>query len=182
MRQLILAFLFVSSLILLSDATAKTYAQSSTPPTESRTAVNDGKAPAKEKLDYSYKILLDSYNKYLDNVFKTIGFLIVIIGWLITSDKSRLFFQENKWARATFLLVIVIMWLVHASSLFDNYVEGSKIMTSIEKLNYIESYYFDRYRPKLYKTIGSLVLDSALFALLFTIIYRLDSGNEKTAT
>ena len=172
--------LIFSMFSLISPFSSQVYAQPRQNVSEA--LVVDGKATKKEELEYSYKILLDSYNKYLDNVFKTIGFLIVMIGWLITSENSRLFFQENKLARNIFLGVISVMWLIHALSLIDNYREGTRIMDLIEKLDYIKIEYFDRYRPKLYKTIGSLILDSALFVLLFAIVYRFCDASKKTKT
>lgn len=73
MKRLILSFCCLTSLSLVIPAGA--YAQPSNLTSASQSEAYDKKAGPKEKLDYSYKILLDSYNKYLDNVFKTIGFL-----------------------------------------------------------------------------------------------------------
>ncbi|HEV2883462.1 MAG TPA: hypothetical protein VGW36_01315 [Pyrinomonadaceae bacterium] len=182
MSKLILPALCLVFLGLWDSGVAPLYAQSPIPESGTQSAVGDKKADRKELLDYSYKILLDSYNKYLDNVFKTIGFLLLTIGWLITSDKSRMFFQEDRRARIIFLVGIVLMWLVNAASLFDNYFEGTRIIESIEKIDYMDPVLFDRYKPKLYKTIGSLVLVSCLFALLFLIIYRLKPNVEKPVT
>ncbi|HKC62530.1 MAG TPA: hypothetical protein VKB86_02780 [Pyrinomonadaceae bacterium] len=54
--------------------------------------------PRKDANDVVFKALEDNYARYFDNIFKTTGFIIIAIGWILTSDKSREFLERHNLA------------------------------------------------------------------------------------
>lgn len=131
----------------------------------------DFTAPKKEKFETGYKSLVDNYKIYLDNVSKSIASLSLILGWLVVSLASRQFFQNNSFARWFFIFILFVLFLLYALALYDNYKEGNRIVVYLEKLQYIESETYDRYKPKSYKTISSILLTLLLGILVVVFIW-----------
>jgi hypothetical protein len=66
---------------------------------ESDAQTSDRQASRRERADITYKILLDSYNKYLDDVFKTAGLLFSLL------DGSSLRTRAGSFCKNTTLSV-----------------------------------------------------------------------------
>jgi hypothetical protein len=43
-----------------------------------------------------YDALKDEYKSYVEDVVKSLGFLIIAIGWIVTSESARLFLASPK--------------------------------------------------------------------------------------
>jgi hypothetical protein len=132
-------------------------------------------AKPKDKADFVYKVLLDSYNKYLDDVFKTAGLGLLVIGWLFTSDKTRQFLQENRNIRITVLIIVVLLSMVHLYSLYQDYVETNGLWDLLKEIGYMPPEYFMRYRITYDKIIGSMLISFVGFVVAFVSIYSLKS-------
>ena len=52
-----------------------------------------------KKFNFAYGSLKDVHKGYVTDVMKALAFLILCIGWFITSDKSRNFFKKNRIVR-----------------------------------------------------------------------------------
>ena len=61
--------------------------------------------------------------------------------------------------------------MLYVLALYDNYQEGNKIVAYLEKLRYIESDTYDRYKPKRYKTISSILLTLTLGVLVMAFVW-----------
>jgi len=128
-------------------------------------------APKKEKFEVGYKSLVDNYKIYLDNVSKSITSLSLILGWLVISPASRQFFQSNLFARWFFTIILFSLFVLYVIALYDNYREGNRIVAYLEGLKYIESKTYDRYKPKPYKSTGSILLILMLALLVVVFIW-----------
>ena len=168
MKQLLVSLLCVAFLFVIINQSKigmfYAHAQNQSAP------IND-RPSAKDKADIAYKILVDSYNKYLDDVFKTVGLLLLTLGWILTSDKARQFLQENTNVRRALLVIVIIMAAVHARSLYGDYDETNKQLALLEQLNYFPSDYFERYRITLEKLAGSVTISVLGSIALFVSIY-----------
>jgi hypothetical protein len=178
MRQLLVLLFCVASFFVIINqsnvATFYAHAQNPNVPTSDQ-------AQAKEKADVAYKILVDSYNKYLDDVFKTAGLVLLTLGWVLTSDKARQFLQENRNVRKAVLVIVIIMAIVHAASLYGDYRETNRQLDLLNKINYMPSDYFERYRITFEKIAGSLIISFLGYAALFISIYSLSGKNNDSA-
>jgi hypothetical protein len=125
----------------------------------------------KDKFDAGYKTLVDNYKIYLDNVAKSIASLSLILGWLVVSEGSRIFFRTHPRARLFFAVILFALFVFYALAPYDNYKEGNRIVDYLEQLKYIEADTYDRYKPKAYKTAGSILLTFTLGVLVIVFIW-----------
>jgi uncharacterized membrane protein YwzB len=178
MRQtLVLLFCAASLFVITNQSNMSTFCAHA----HNQTSPISDQAPPKEKADIAYKILVDSYNKYLDDVFKTAGLFHLTLGWIFTSDKARQFLQENKRVRKAVLVIVIIMAIVHASSLYGDYLETNKQLNLLNEINYMPSAYFERYRITNGKLVGSLLISVLGFGAMFISIYSLGDKSKDSA-
>ena len=133
----------------------------------------------KDKFDLMYESLKDTFKGYVDNVVKTWASTIIVIGWILTSDKSRDFLVQQRAAYLWLLVAIVVITILHAGVCINYYFRSqTKIDLLIEdftnrKPPFIEEDYYTGYKitPKI---IGTNLLASLfLFAVLFIMIFSL---------
>lgn len=178
MRQrLILLFCGAYLFVIANQFTVGTFSVQA----QSESSPVNNQAQPKEKADIAYKILLDSYNKYLDNVFKTAGLFLLALGWIVTSDKARQFLQENRHVRIAVFFIAMILAMVHASSLYGDSVETNNQLKLLNEINYIPSAYFERYRITTAKLVGSLLISFLGFAAMLVSIYSLGDKSKDSA-
>ena len=63
----------------------------------------------KEKFESAYEALADIYTRYLEDVMKTIVFILIAIGWVLNSEKRREAIARNKVAYYSSLRVTVFL-------------------------------------------------------------------------
>lgn len=137
--------------------------------------VDNNAASPKDRFEFAYNSLKDNYNKYLDDIYKTIGTLIVGIGIIATSGGARDFLQHNLFVRSTILIALPILTACNVWYLIDHRIESIRIAYLLEKVDYLGPEYFKRYlvtRHLLLRTVASII---ALYGLLFVSIFALRS-------
>ena len=65
--------------------------------------------PSEQKFQLLYDSLRDLSKDFANDVLKTIGSLLLVIGWLMVSERSREFLRRNFTAWRTALVVIPVL-------------------------------------------------------------------------
>ena len=124
----------------------------------------------KDANDVVFKALEDNYARYFDNIFKTTGFIVIAIGWILTSDKSREFLEKNSLAYWVSLGGTFLIACGHAVALGYGYISSIKLIQQLREIGYIDCRYFKHYQISYIQICGSILSDSILFAALLTIL------------
>lgn len=126
-----------------------------------------------EKFSLLYESLKGIQSDYYTDVMKTLAFLIIGIGWFITSDKSRDFFRKTKVARVSSLIAVVVLGIIHIRASIDTYHLSQKKISLLSSLNYLGPDYYCHYEITTSQLVMNLLQNIALFAVLIVILYSL---------
>lgn len=108
---------------------------------------------------------------YGNDVLKTIGSLLLAIGWLMMSEASRKFLRDNRQVRGTALVVVPLMAVSNAVWLINRFVVSEGKVRLLRELNYVSEAYYTGDRITLIQLSTDLTLHLALFAVLFAFVY-----------
>ena len=108
--------------------------------------------------------LKHNHATYLANVWATMGFLILAIGWIISSEKAREFFSNSNSSRRVCLNSIAILMVFHSIILFDMVYESERVLSNIDIPG---AQYFV---ISMNHAISSVIVDGVFFVLLWTLI------------
>jgi hypothetical protein len=115
----------------------------------------DDFAVRREKFNALYTSYARAYERFLENGFKTSTVLLVILGWLLSSESARKFFTEHTPA----LWVSMVLIGLGALSLFATFHRLSRLSASLrarlDALSFIESDFCDQHRipPLIYWSV-----------------------------
>ena len=132
-------------------------------------------ADNKEKFDMIYTSMTHLSKEYVDDVMKTIAFLLLAIGWIVTSDRSRAFLSTEN-VNLTALIAIVFIALTHVLLSIGAFRTSQVKMRLLEDLDYVSREYYAGDRVTGLLLIANLALHLALFATLFALILTLQIG------
>ena len=100
-------------------------------------------ATVADKFTLVHNSLLQRTLEYFKNIMAATGFLLLAIGWLLTSKEARSFLAEHRRARN---LMLVAIWTVAALDLASQ-AEALRISDArlrlLERLAYIDRVYFE---------------------------------------
>src|SRR6476660_1348364 len=135
--KLIRGFCLVSLFAFCAAAVA---AQSAAP------SPADDRATTKAKFELGIEMFRGYRGDLQDRLEKSVGLLIIVVGWLITSETARKSLSSNPflwWGSFAILTALLIMyWLT-----ISNFVTHCRdIQKAIDDLHYMESQYLTRYR------------------------------------
>ena len=136
-------------------------------------STNDRVAPQKAKFDLVYTSFKQIYDDYNVDVMKALAFLIIGIGWFVTSNKSREFYRKNRAVRIWTVVAAVALYLIHAWACISTYLLSQEKMSLLSALNYVETEYFASYRITAASLVLNLVLIAVLFGVLIVILLSL---------
>ena len=106
----------------------------------------DEQATSKVRFELGLEMLRGYRADLQDRLEKSIGLLIIVIGWLITSETARKSLASNSplwWGSVAVLTALMVMYCLTIS----NYVGHFRyIQSTIEGLDYMDSQYLTRYR------------------------------------
>ncbi len=104
----------------------------------------------KERFDRLSNSLADLSDEYANDTMKTISFLLLAMGWLITSEKSRAYLGGNRLARQAALTAIPALAMMHALTAAQTYFASQNTMEALRNLGYLERPYYSarRNHPK----------------------------------
>lgn len=132
----------------------------------------------KDKFNLLYASLVDTFKGYVDNVMKTLASIVIAIGWILTSGASRDFLAMQRLPYILSLVAIVVISIIHTSVSFGFYAQSQTKFILISGLrssgsSYVEPEYYLSYKITLPLVVANLVMNLALFAVLFMMIFAL---------
>lgn len=147
------------------------------PSSQSR-SINDQSVLKEQKFDLLHSSSKDIYNDYNVDVMKSLAFLIIAIGWFVTSNKSREFFRKSKTARLSALITAVVIGFVHIWSSISSYLLSQEKMSLLSTLNYLDPKYYRNYEI----TAMGLALNSLMIIALFGVLIVILCSLKETAS
>lgn len=71
-----------------------------------------GDMTQKEFFLFLFEILKKLNASYVGNTMATLGFILLAIGWIVTSDKARIFLSSSKIVKFGSIGVIIVIALI----------------------------------------------------------------------
>lgn len=134
----------------------------------------------KEKFSLVYESLKDIYSDYETDAMKTLAFLIICIGWLINSDKTRDFIQKNRSIKVSAIAVLAVTWLIHINASSRAYVASQNRISMLSNLNYLDLKFFQNYEITIEHLLSNLMQNTVLFALPVFLLLLMKVSNSKS--
>ena len=126
-----------------------------------------------KEFDMLYQSLKEIHADYYSDVMKTLAFLIIALGWFITSNKSREFFRKNRVARISSILAVAIICVIHVRFCILTYSSSQKLLSLLDGMNYIDTGRYSSYAIDIPQLATNLVQNVALFGVLIVILCTL---------
>jgi hypothetical protein len=133
----------------------------------------------KDKFDLLYESLKDEFKGYIDFLMKTWTFIIITMGWILTSQQSREFLAKQRAAYWWLLATILVIYILHVGVCNSYYRRSqNKFNLLIREFSasdspYIEKEYYISYKITPLLVWTNLLLSLFLFAVLFMIVLSL---------
>jgi hypothetical protein len=135
-------------------------------------------ASAREKFGLLHGSLKEIYGDFVADVMKTLAFLILGIGWFVTSDKSREFFRRTIYIRLASIIALVILAVIHANACLTIYALSQRIMALLGDLNYLGREYYESYEITGWLAGTNLIQNLILFIVLITILFFMKNKSQ----
>lgn len=106
----------------------------------------DDKASKKEKFNLSLEMLKGYHDGLESRVEKSTALLMIVLGWLLTSDTARKSLANNEilfWGGIITLTILIIMYCLNVYHFLRQF---RKIEEKVNKLDYIDQEYLVRYK------------------------------------
>ncbi len=133
----------------------------------------------KEKHDFIYDSFKDIYSSYGIDVMKSLAFLVLCIGWFITSDKSRDFYKKNRVVRMSSIIALIVLGIIHITSQFSSYLYSKEKLEELSELRYLDLKYYENYEITFGQLIASVAQNSVLFVVLILILFSMKEATKK---
>ena len=121
----------------------------------------------KEQFAVLYASYARVYERFLENGFKTSTVLLVVLGWLLTSDKARDYLSQHSWA-VGMCAALVVTGAVSLCAAFHRLYRLSQLLRKrLDALSFVEAQYYEQHHiPAL---IYLSVIGQNLFACLLIL-------------
>ena len=126
---------------------------------------------ADKKFDLLYETLKDIIKTYYENVMRTIAFILLAIGWILTSKDTQTLLHKDERLIYLGLTAIVITGLIHGYSSHYFYQHSQKKAQQLKELDFVSSNYYEQYQIKFSVFMGNLILNLSLLTVLFVMVY-----------
>jgi len=126
-------------------------------------------------MDISEKLLealITNREAYLHNFWATLGFLILAIGWFLTSKEPRNFLNAHDKIKLSCSISVGLLFIIHVLVLFNTYRLSGKLVSEINSLpakNHINAL-VDFYDVPGYWVFVDGLINAILVALLIVIL------------
>ena len=130
----------------------------------------------KEHFELVHRALVDLSDRYVGDVMKTIAFLLLATGWILTSDRSREFLRRNRGARRTALITVPGIAILHVWLSIQTFEISTQKMQLLEEIGYFQKQYYAGDGVTLDVLVADLALTTFLFTTLFFLIRALRAG------
>jgi hypothetical protein len=104
---------------------------------------------------------------------KILAFLVLCIGWFITSDKSRDFYKKNRTVRISSIIALIVLGIIHITSQFSSYLYSKEKLADLSELRYLDLKYYENYEITFGQLIANAAQNLVLFVVLILIIFSM---------
>jgi len=118
-----------------------------------------------------FEALKDYQSKALSSGYKTLGFMVAALGWVMTSEETRKFLQSNQMIRHASVAFLILGCVAYALMSYRMYSLSRLVAQRLAVLDYASSDVYDHYRIKPTVPIVYTVLHS-LISLVLVIAIR----------
>jgi len=130
-----------------------------------------------ETFKFLFEIFKDQNKSYFQNVMGTLGFVLLAIGWVVTSEKSRSFLASSALVKFGAITVVGVIALIHSTISIGAYYVSAQKFNQLVALKFTEVQYYEMYKLNGWHVKLNLLMNLAVFGLLMLLIF-----NSKTAT
>ena len=117
-----------------------------------------------------FGLLKDYYNLMVDNSLRHAAVEVLILGWMITSESARNFWQSHR-AVSWFACTVTLLYATFQSAwMWKNYVRSRIAYMQLCKLGYMPSEYFGPRRIPLFMLISFIAAHWGVAILISSII------------
>ncbi|MCH7475962.1 MAG: hypothetical protein IIA27_15025 [Gemmatimonadetes bacterium] len=127
----------------------------------------------REQFDRLSSSLARLSDDYVNDTMKTISFLLLIMGWFITSERSREYLRANRPARSATLTAIPAVALMHAFLTHRFYAGSQAKVRALERLSYLGPDFYADDAVTLALLTANVAIHLILFGTLFVLVWAL---------
>ena len=96
-----------------------------------------------------FKTLLEALKGYqassLDSGYKTLGFMVIALGWLITSEAARTFLKANWYIKFAALVFLGLSVIGYGFMAYRVYSLSRSVLAKLERLGYATREVYEHY-------------------------------------
>ena len=133
-------------------------------------------ATDKERFDQCIAMLKAYYDALEGRLGTTVGFFVVIAGWLITSDSARKAIAGNRSLLVLAIVCLLLMMLFFAMNVLRWVKRWREIRATLDNLGYMEPRFYARYDLPNWAPISYItpvvVLGGCIILLMLFIAVR----------
>ena len=127
----------------------------------------------KEKaFDVSLDALKDNAEQYSDNVINTVSFLLVGIGWVLTSKETRTLIGSTRWVQVLLLIALTLITTTHIIVLCARKYASAYLLSRLGEINMIPFEYYKYYQITSFQLATSLIVDVSIAIFLWVMLYK----------
>ena len=117
-------------------------------------------ASAKDKFDVLYKTLADYSDRFVGRFLSTLGFQLVVLGWLLTSESARNFFHSSRPGTIGTVAFAFMMGLSFPPSIGRVWKTHLRAAERLDKLGYMEKSFYELHvLPDWYPVLAIAIVE-----------------------
>jgi hypothetical protein len=129
-------------------------------------------ASDKDKFDILHKSLMQYYVGIIDFEFKHATFLVLGLGWLITSESAREFIKGHFLVRTFSLLTILTLTVLHGLWISKYYGKSRNTFRLMTELSFVPKSYYDGIRIPQYMKLSFIAIHLIVSLMICIIILQ----------
>ncbi len=128
----------------------------------------------KERFNALYSSYARAYERFVENAYKTTTLMLVILGWLLSSDTARRFLHEERAVLAVCILLIGVAAVSIWATFRRLTALSASLRMKLDELAYMDSESYDQHRivaPMVVAVIGQNILLCLLIEVLLLRLF-----------
>jgi hypothetical protein len=101
------------------------------------------------------------------------GFILLAIGWLMTSDTGRGYLVANRKFNTFSLFVVSLIAVVHSAECFEFQNRSLAKIVQLNSVNHVDRAYYSDYLINLRSIATVLLTNLSLMSILFMMLFSL---------
>jgi hypothetical protein len=135
------------------------------------------------KFDLLHTASKDNYDAWTSNVWGTVSFLLIVIGWLLTTKGARIFLSKNTGARRVVIYAVALIALINMLLNLDLARRSADIQEELVANKYVSQYslqasHYGRYSVTYRNAVISDILVGVIFGLIVYLLTSLAKWEE----